>query len=94
MTGTRAVNISRGSVIEQLKQYPEASGMFRRITQEYPDTDWADRARFELGETFYMQGDFLLAAHTFEDIYLTHRSAQWDNLALYRLACCDVRMKK
>jgi TolA-binding protein len=58
MTGTRAVNISRVSVIEQLKRYPEASGTFRRITQEYPDTDWSDRARFELGETFYHAGGF------------------------------------
>ena len=78
----------------QLKRYPEASGTFRRITQEYPDSVWCDRARFDLGETFYTQGDFLLAAHTFEDIYLLHRSDLWDNLSLYRLACCDVRMKK
>lgn len=83
-----------GLCYRELKQYPEASGTFRRITQEYPDTEWSDRARFELGETFYIQGDFLLASHTFEDILLTHRSAQWDQLALYRLACCDVRMRK
>ena len=83
-----------GLCYRQLTLYPEASGTFRRITQEYPDTEWADRARFELGETFYVQGDFLLASHTFEDILLTHRSAQWDQLSLYRLACCDVRMKK
>ena len=83
-----------GLCYRQLKRYPEASGTFRRITQEYPDTDWSDRARFELGETFYLQGDFLLAAHTFEDIYLTHRSSLWENLALFRLACCKVRMKK
>ncbi|MBK8576080.1 MAG: tetratricopeptide repeat protein [Elusimicrobia bacterium] len=83
-----------GLCYQQLKRYPEASGTFRRITQEYPDSDWADRARFELGETFYLQEDFLLAAHTFEDIFLSHRSVQWDNLSLFRLACCDVRMKK
>jgi TolA-binding protein len=83
-----------GLCYRELNQYPEASGIFRRITQEYTDSAWADRARFELGETFYIQGDFLLASHTFEDILLTHRSAQWDQLALYRLACCDVRMKK
>jgi TolA-binding protein len=83
-----------GLCYRQLKRYPEASGTFRRITQEYPDTEWSDRARFELGETFYMQGDFLLAAHTFEDIYLTHRSPLWDNIALYRWASCNVRMKK
>jgi TolA-binding protein len=83
-----------GLCYQQLKRYPEASGVFRRITQEYPDTDWSDRARFDLGETFYMQGDFLLAAHTFEDIYLAHRSPQWDNLSLFRLSCCAVRMKK
>ncbi|MBL8023252.1 MAG: tetratricopeptide repeat protein [Elusimicrobia bacterium] len=83
-----------GLSFRQMGRYPEASGMFRRITQSYPDSVWADRARFELGETFYVQGDFLLAAHTFEDIYLSHRSETWDNLALYRLACCWVRMKE
>lgn len=83
-----------GLCYRQLKRYPEACGVFRRITQEHPDTVWADRARFELGETFYTQGDFLLAAHTFSEIYLAHRSREWDNLALYRLACCDIRLKK
>ncbi len=83
-----------GLCYRQLKRYPEASGVFRRITQEHPNTVWADRARFELGETFYTQGDFLLAAHTFSEIYLAHRSRDWDNLALYRLACCDIRLKK
>jgi TolA-binding protein len=83
-----------GLSFRQLQRYPEASGTFRRITQSYPGSVWSDRARFELGETFYAQGDFLLAAHTFEDIYLSHRSDHWDHLALYRLACCHVRMKE
>jgi TolA-binding protein len=83
-----------GLCYRELKMFPEASGAFRKITQEFPDSVWADRARFELGETFYLQGDYLLASQTFGDIFRSHRTKQWDHLSLYRLACCDVRMKK
>ena len=46
---------------------PQAGGMFRRIGQEHPKTTWAERAHFEQGETFYQQGDYLLAAQTFAE---------------------------
>ncbi|MBK6880350.1 MAG: tetratricopeptide repeat protein [Elusimicrobia bacterium] len=73
---------------------PQAGGMFRRIGQEHPKTTWAERAHFEQGETFYQQGDYLLAAQTFADVERAHYSREWDNLALFRMACCDVRMRR
>jgi|GEM_PF-2507710 len=78
----------------ELKMFAQATGLFRRITQEYPESVWADRAQFELGETFYQQGDYLLAFHTFEEIHRLKKTQQWENLSLFRMACCDVRMKR
>lgn len=83
-----------GLCYREQKKIPQASGMFRRIGQEHPKTAWADRAHFELGESFYQQGDYLLAAQTFADVERAHYSRRWDNLAGFRLACCEILMKK
>jgi TolA-binding protein len=72
----------------------EAVASFRKIFQEFPGTVWADRAKFEMGETFYQQKDYQLAAQTFEEVLTANPSGLWNTLASYRLACADVQRKR
>lgn len=80
-----------GLCFRELKRVPEATAVFRRITEDHPESVWANRARFEVGETFYQQKDFNLAAQTFQNIYRDRPSDQWETLAYYRMACVDMQ---
>ncbi len=76
-----------------LKRVPDTAAVFRRITEDHPESVWAQRARFEAGETFYQQRDFTLAAQTFQNIYRDRPSDRWETLAYYRMACVDLQQK-
>jgi tetratricopeptide (TPR) repeat protein len=87
--------VFRGPLLSPTEAVP---GGLRGVSADYAGTS---RTRsgptgraLSWGKPFTPKGDFLLAAHTFSEIYLAHRSREWDNLALYRLACCDIRLKK
>ncbi len=82
-----------GLCYRAMKRIPEAIATFRRVTEEHPETPWAHRARFEVGETFYQQKDWPLASQTFTDIHRARPSAEWETLALYRQACTDFQLK-
>jgi TolA-binding protein len=71
----------------------DALACFRKILQEHQGTIWVDRARFEMGETFYQQKDYPLAAKTFDELSGDNPKGLWHTLALYRLACADLQMK-
>lgn len=77
-----------------LSKPAEAVASFRKIIQDHPGTVWADRAKFEMGETFYQQKDYVLAAQTLEEVLKDHPKDMWTTLALYRLACADIQMKR
>ena len=72
----------------------DAVSTFRTLLQKHPGTEWSDRATFEMGETFYQQNDYPLAAKTLEELSDKHYKGLWHTLALYRLACTDFRTKR
>jgi TolA-binding protein len=76
-----------------MKRPGDAAGAFRRLIREHADSVWADRARFELGETFYQQNDLLLARQSFEDILRAPPNRTWELLSDYRMACVETRAK-
>lgn len=75
-----------------LAKSSDAVASFRKVFQENPGTVWAERATFEMGETFYQQRDFPLAARTFSEFSKDHPAGMWHTLAFYRLACTDFEM--
>jgi TolA-binding protein len=77
-----------------LKKPSEAVACFRAIQQDPGAGDWATRAEFEMGETFYQQNDFPLAGKTFEGLAQKNPKGSWHTLALYRLACADFQSKR
>ncbi|MBI4397191.1 MAG: tetratricopeptide repeat protein, partial [Elusimicrobia bacterium] len=77
-----------------LKRPVDAMATFKKIVREHSNTVWADRAKFELGETFYQQKDFPLAYKSFSPIFEENPSDLWQILALYRLACSDLHVKR
>lgn len=74
-----------------LKRPVEALADFQRAGREYPGTPWANRARFESGETYYAQGDLGLAARAFEEGARLGGRERWGAFSSYRLACIDLK---
>ena len=54
------------------RQFPEAEVGFRDFLQKFPDHSLAGSAQFQLGETFYAQGDYQEAARNFLQGYKTY----------------------
>ena len=49
-----------------LRKYDEATGEYKKIIAEFPDTDHAREARYRLGDVDYTRGDFSPAIRAFE----------------------------
>jgi TolA-binding protein len=76
-----------------LKMPAESAATFRRLQRDFPGTIWAERARFEVGETFYQAGDYPLSNRSFAELFASKPGEFWENLSLYRMACADMGVK-
>lgn len=77
---------SQGETALAKRQYEEARESFRKVVERHPNSSYAPRARFLLGEAFYREGEFDKAIAEFEafmSFYPQHRIA---DLVQYRLA--------
>jgi tol-pal system protein YbgF len=54
------------------RQFGEAEAGFRQFLEKYPDHSLAGSAQYQLGETFYAQGNFQEAARNFLNAYKTY----------------------
>ena len=68
------------------RRYDEARNQFRRIVERHPNSSYAPRARFLIGETYYREGEFTKAAKEFEDFLAFYPRHQIADLVQYRLA--------
>jgi outer membrane protein assembly factor BamD len=66
--------------------YEEARGNFRKITERYPDSAFAPRARFLMGEAYYREAEFNKAIKEFEVFLSFYPRHQIADLVQYRLA--------
>lgn len=54
------------------RQFGEAEAGFRQFLEKYPDHSLAGSAQYQLGETFYAQGNYQEAARNFLNAYKTY----------------------
>ena len=77
---------SQGEQELERRRYIEARDSFRKIVERHPNTSWAPRARFLLGEAFYREGEFDKAVKEFETFLSFYPRHQVADLVQYRLA--------
>ena len=68
------------------RRYAEARESFKKIVERHPDSSYAARGRFLMGEAFYREGEFdkaVVEFKTFVSFYPRHQIA---DLVQYRLA--------
>jgi outer membrane protein assembly factor BamD len=68
------------------RRYDDARKNFRRIVERHPNSSYAGRARFLMGESYYREGEFDKAAREFETFMAFYPRHQIADLVQYRLA--------
>jgi outer membrane protein assembly factor BamD len=68
------------------RRYFEAREAFRKIVERHPNSAWAPRARFLVGEAFYREAEFDKAVKEFETFLSFYPRHQIADLVQYRLA--------
>jgi outer membrane protein assembly factor BamD len=68
------------------KRFPDAREHFTKIVERHPNSSYASRARFLIGETWYRDGEFDKAVKEFETFMAFYPSHQIADLVQYRLA--------
>lgn len=82
-----------GLAYRKMNQTPLALALFESIRRDFSQTPWADRAAFEIAETYYLQGEDTLARQGFEKWLSEHPEGIQHNQALCRLASLDFKAK-
>src|SRR5437867_2087442 len=68
------------------RKYYEAREPFRKITERHPNSAWAPRARFLIGEAYYREAEFEKAIKEFETFLSFYPRHEIADLVQYRLA--------
>jgi outer membrane protein assembly factor BamD len=77
---------SQGESELERRRYIEAREAFRKIVERHPNSAWAPRARFLVGEAFYREAEFDKAVKEFETFLAFYPRHQIADLVQYRLA--------
>jgi outer membrane protein assembly factor BamD len=68
------------------RRYEDARKNFRRIVERHPNSSYAPRARFLMGEAYYREAEFDKAVKEFETFMAFYPRHQIADLVQYRLA--------
>jgi len=68
------------------RQYKDARDSFKKIVERHPDSSYAARGRFLIGEAFYREGEFDKAMAEFKTFLSFYPRHQIADLVQYRLA--------
>jgi outer membrane protein assembly factor BamD len=68
------------------KRYPESREHFRKVVERHPNSSYAPRARFLMGEAFYRDAEFAKAAKEFEAFLAFYPRHEIADLVQYRYA--------
>jgi outer membrane protein assembly factor BamD len=77
---------AQGELELSRRRYEDARSAFRRIVERHPQSSYAPRARFLVGEAFYREGEFDKAIKEFEAFMAFFPRHEIADLVQYRLA--------
>lgn len=78
----------------QKAQYDQAQAALTKFIETHPDVTLADNARYWLGETYYVKGDYRGAAESFLDAYESDKRGSKAPDALLKLGMSLARLDK
>lgn len=79
----------KGYALYQTAKYPEAILEWTRFQKDYPDHILAGSAQFYLGDSYFKQNEFKLAAAEFQKVLVSYDRSSHVSDALQRLTVCE-----
>ena len=76
-----------GVAFRKLNKVIMATALFREILRKDPQGSWADKAQYQIGESFFQSKQYPLASEAFDNLLSQYPESDLREAALYRLAC-------
>jgi outer membrane protein assembly factor BamD len=70
-------------------KYMEARQGFERLLYNHPGSELCDDAQFHLGETYFLEEDYFMAALEYSKLIRKYLTSTYQEIAQFRLALCS-----
>lgn len=78
----------------QINKFEAARTEFQELVEKFPKTQFAARARYEIGNTYYMEGKYDIAIEALKQVLRLNSQSEWVIEAQALMAECLERMNK
>jgi len=78
-----------GIGFQKLNKLMTATTLFKEVLKKGTGTQWADKAQYQIGETFFQSKEYPLASEALENLLSQYPESGLREEALYLLACSD-----
>jgi len=76
-----------GLAFKELNKVIMATALFKEILKQGPKSPWADKAQYQIGESFFQSQQYPLSSEAFGNLLSQYQESDLREAALYRLAC-------
>lgn len=83
-----------GLALRELNKVMMATALFKEILKKGPENEWADKAQYQIGESFFQSKQYPLASEALENLINDYAESGLREEALYLLACSDFQQGK
>jgi len=83
-----------GVALRGLNKVMTATTLFKEVLRKGEGSQWADKAQYQIGESFFQSKEYSLAAEAFENLLAQYPESDLREEALYLLACSDFQQGK
>lgn len=83
---------NKGLELKEEEDYLESQKMFDLIKLQYPASQYADDAQFNLAELDFLRGKYILAAFNYNSVRRVYPSSEHNKASLYKKALCYYKL--
>lgn len=83
-----------GVGFKELNKVMMATTLFKEVLKKGAGSEWADKAQYQIGESFFQSKEYPLASEALENLLSQYPKSNLREEALYLLACSDFQQGK
>ena len=83
-----------GLAFRDLNKVMMATALFKEVLRKGVESQWVDKAQYQIGESFFKSQQYPLASEALESLLSQYRESDLREEALYLLACSDFQQGK
>jgi len=83
-----------GLAFKELNKVMMATTLFKEVLRKGRESQWVDKAQYQIGESFFQSKQYPLASEAFENLLYNYPESDLKEEALYLLACSEFQQGK